>query len=272
MTIFVPYCRCPGEMDMACPGAMMFSSPAGTQSALSVRLAHYLPLTAAEVAALEDMQGSRRRLLAGETLIEAGGPIDALFVVQQGWLHSSTRPVIGGRQILRFHYPGDLIGTSSIAWSRASATLTAVSDGIVTEVPKAKLGELLADQGRLAGLLYAVAAAENVALSDRLTSVGRMNAIQRLATLLLDMLARLRVTAGGVVDSFDLPLTQTDLGDALGLTKVHVNRTVREMETRGMISRAGRRIRILDEAALVAFTGFVDRHAEIATDWLPAYA
>ncbi len=250
----------------------MFSSPTGTQSALSVRLAHYLNLTPAEAAALEDMQGNRRRLIAGEVLVEAGGPIDSLFVVQQGWLHSSTRPPIGGRQILRFHYPGDLIGTSSIAWSQAAATLTAVSDCIVTDVPKTRLGELLAEQGRLAGLLYAVAAAENVALSDRLTSIGRMNAIQRLSTLLLDMLARLRVTAGGVVDSFDLPLTQTDLGDALGLTKVHVNRTVREMEARAMISRTGRRIRILDEAALVAFTGFVDRHAEIATDWLPASA
>lgn len=249
--------------------AMMFSSPVGTQSALSIRLSHYLALTPAEAAALEDVQGPRRRLIAGETLIEAGGPVDALYVVQQGWLHASVRPAVGGRQILGFHYPGDLIGTSSIAWARAATTLTAVSDCIVTDIAKARLGTIFAEQGRLGALLYAVAATESVALSDRLTSVGRMNAIQRLATLLLDMLARLRVTAGGVVDSFDLPLTQTDLGDALGLTKVHVNRTMREMEERGMIARSGRRLRICDEAALVAFTGFVDRYAEIATDWLP---
>jgi CRP-like cAMP-binding protein len=250
-------------------GAMMFSSPAGTQSALTIRLSHYMALTPGEVAAVEEAQGPRRRLIAGEPLIEAGGPVDALYVIQQGWLHSSIRPKVGGRQILAFHYPGDLIGTSSIAWDRAAATLTAVSDCIVTDIPKVRLGDLFRHQGRLAGLLYAVAAAESVALSDRLTSVGRMNAIQRLATLLLDMLARLRVTAGGVVDSFELPLTQTDLGDALGLTKVHVNRTMRAMEAQGMIARNGRRIRICDEPALVAFSGFVDRHAEVATDWLP---
>ncbi len=252
--------------------AMMFSSPAGTQSALSIRLAHYLSLTVEEVAALEAMQGPRRRLIAGEVLIATDGAAESLFVVQQGWLHSSTRPRTGGRQILGFHYPGDLIGTESIAWARAATALTAVSDCIVTDVPKAALGELFAQHGRLAGLLYAVAAAEGVAMSDRLTAMGRMTAMQRLAMLLLDIMARLRVTAGGVIDSFDLPLTQADLGDALGLTKVHVNRTLRAMEAEGMIARTGRRVRICDEAALIAFSGFVDRHAVVATDWLPPRA
>ena len=96
-----------------------------------------------------------------------------------------------------------------------------------------------------------------------------MNALQRLGTLLLGIVARLRVTAGGVVDTIDLPLTQTDIGDATGLTKVHVNRTFREMEERGMIARSGKRLTILDEAGLSAVTGFVDRYREVATDWLP---
>jgi CRP-like cAMP-binding protein len=236
--------------------------------ALVARLSHYLALTAEERAALTEMQGAERRVAAGETLVEQGGPIAALYAVRHGWLHSSVRLPDGGRQILRFHYSGDLVGTSSIAWSRAAATITAVSDCFVAEVPKTALGRVFANERRLGGLLYAVAAAENVALADRLTSIGRMDALHRLATLLLDIVARLRVTAGGVVDTIELPLTQTDLGDALGLTKVHVNRTFREMEARGMIARSGRRLTILDEPALIAFTGFVDRHEEIATDWL----
>lgn len=253
---------------------MMLSSPViARRSALITRLSHYLQLTAEERGAIEAAEGQERRIRAGDTLLrESNGPVDSLFVVQQGWLHSSTRLQSGGRQILRFHYPGDLIGTSSIAWSRAAATLTAVSDCIVSDISKERLGRVFGMGGRLGGLLYAMAAAENVALSDRLTSIGRMDAIQRLATLLLDIRARLRVTAGGVVDTIELPLTQTDLGDALGLTKVHVNRTFREMEARGMIARNGRRVTILDDKALVAFTGFIDRYGEIATDWLPGPA
>lgn len=241
-------------------------------SALTQRLSHYLRLTPDEMQAIERMNGPERRLAPGAPLIEQNGPVDSLFVVQHGWLHSSVRLPSGGRQILRFHYSGDLIGTSSIAWSQAAATLTAVSDCIVTPVPKVALGEIFGRGGRLGALLFAVAKAEDVAMADRLTSIGRMDALQRLATLILDITARLRTTAGGVVDTIDLPLTQMDLGDALGLTKVHVNRTFREMEERGMIARNGKRLTILDEVGLVAFTGFVDRYVEIATDWLPAAA
>ena len=75
-----------------------------------------------------------------------------------------------------------------------------------------------------------------------------------------------------MIDSFELPLTQADIGDAVGLTKVHVNRTIREMERRGLIERIGKRVRIKNEAELAAQVGFVDRYAEIATDWLPAAA
>jgi CRP/FNR family transcriptional regulator, anaerobic regulatory protein len=239
------------------------------RSALINRLERYLQLTEEERDALDWAERREMRVTAGARLMEQGGSIDQLYVVQQGWLHSSIELKTGGRQILRFHYPGDLVGTSSIAWARAANTLTAVSDCIVSELSKANLGRIFKAQPRLAGLLYAMAAAENVAMSDRLASIGRTDAIERLATLFLDILARLRVTAGGVIESFDLPLTQKDIGDAVGLTKVHVNRTLGEMERRGMIERTAKRVRIVNEAELVAFTGFVDRYATVQTDWLP---
>ena len=238
-------------------------------SGLIARLGRHLDLTDAEREAILHAERGERRLRAGDVLVAEGGESHALYVVRQGWLHSSTKLVTGGRQILRFHYAGDLIGTSSMAWSQAAATLTAISDCIVIDLPKTELGLLFRAQPRIAGLLYAIAAAENVAMSDRLTSIGRKGAAERLTTLLLDILARLRVTAGGVIDSFDLPLTQSDIGDALGLTKVHVNRTIRALERDGVIERNGRRVRILDPELQMRRTGFVDRYGEIETAWLP---
>ena len=240
------------------------------RSSLISRVEKHLALTADERDALDWAERREQRVPAGAKLMEQDKPNDLLYIVQQGWLHSSRR-LAGdrGRQILGFHYPGDLVGTSSIAWALASNTLTAVSDCIVSELPKVNLGRIFKAQPRLAGVLYAISAAEYVAMSDRLTSVGRMGAQERLSMLLLDMLARLRVTAGGVIDSFEIPLTQQDIGDAVGLTKVHVSRTLGEMERRGMIERTPRRIRILDEAGMIEATGFVDRHRVIETDWLP---
>ena len=237
--------------------------------ALLNRMGRYLDLTPEERGSIRSMQTSSRRLESGEMLIHEGAANEAMYVVEHGWLHSSVRVSTGGRQILRFHYAGDLMGTSSIAWSQSATTLTAIVDCTIAEVPKDALGHMFATEGRLGGLLYAIAAAESVAMADRLISVGRMNAIDRVTTLLLDMVARLRVTAGGIVDSFEMLLTQTDIGDAIALTKVHVNRTLRELERRGMIARTGKRVRLIDEPAMIAATNFVDRYAVVATDWLP---
>jgi CRP/FNR family transcriptional regulator, anaerobic regulatory protein len=243
-----------------------------SRSALSNRLERHMPLTAEERDALDWAERREHRIPAGGRLIEQDDEGATLWIVQQGWLHASVEIPNGARQILRFHYAGDVMGVSSIAWAWSSNTLTAVSDCIVSELPKAALGRLFKAQPRLAGLLYAVSAAEYVAMGDRLTSMGRTGALERLATLFLDIRARLRVTAGGVIDSFDLPLTQQDIGDAVGLTKVHVSRTLGEMERQGLIARNGKRVKILDEPRMIQLTGFVDRYGVIDTSWLPMAA
>ena len=240
------------------------------RSALVSRLEQHLALTDAERDTLDWAERRELRFASGQTMMEQDKPNELLFIVQQGWVHSARRLVTGGRQIVGFHYAGDLVGTSSIAWSLATNTVTAVSDCIVSELSKGALGRIFKAQPRLAGALYAIAAADYVAMGDRLTSVGRMGAEERLAMLLLDIMARLKVTAGGVIDSFDLPLTQQDIGDAVGLTKVHVSRTLGEMERRGLIERNGRRVRIRNEREMVAMTGFIDRHGVIETNWIPA--
>ena len=97
------------------------------KSALAIRVARHLSLDADEEAALDMLEGVPQKLTPGEPLLTAGDPVVSLFVVQQGWLHLSNRLPDGTRQILRFHYPGDLIGTSSIPWHHAGATLTAVA-------------------------------------------------------------------------------------------------------------------------------------------------
>ena len=240
------------------------------RSALALRLEQHLPLTPAERDALDAVEQRELRLRPGVQLMVQDQPNDLLYIVQQGWMHSARILPSGTRQIVGFHYAGDLVGTSSIAWSVATNTVTTVSDCVVTELAKGALGRLFQCQPRIAGALYAIAAAEFVAMGDRLTSVGRMGALERLSLMLLDMLARLRVTAGGVIDSFDLPLTQQDIGDAVGLTKVHVSRSFGEMERLGLIERNGRRVRVLKEREMQVMTGFVDRYGVIDASWIPA--
>lgn len=238
-------------------------------SSLELRLSRYLPLSFAERDALQWLERRERRFRAGETIVREGEHTDLLHVVASGWLHGSVQLHNGERQILRFYFVGDLTTTFSIAWGYSAATLTAVSPATLYEVDRDALGRVFRDHPRLGALLYGVAAAEQVAMADRLTSVGRTDGLTRVATLLLDIRSRLQLVDGPDCGRFELPLTQQDLGDAVGLTKTHVNRSLKALENTGLLERDGKLIRITDVNALAAMVGFKDRHSHVATDWLP---
>jgi len=240
-----------------------------SDSPLETRLSQYLDLTFAERDALRALERRERGVTAGEVLIREGDTTDRLFIVARGWLHGSVQLKDGGRQILRFYFVGDISTTFSIAWGQSAATLQAVSDARLYEIPKDAFGRLFRHHPRLGALLFAVSASEQVAMADRLTSIGRTDGFTRIATLLLDIRSRLRVVDGLDGATFSLPLTQQDLGDAVGLTKTHVNRSLKALEATGLVERAGRVIRINDVERLAALVDFKDRHRSVATDWLP---
>ena len=238
-------------------------------SAMEARLGQYISLTYSERDALRWLERRERRYEAGSIVVREGEPTSCLQIVATGWLHGSTELSNGARQILRFFFVGDLTTTFSIAWGVSAATLTAVSACTLYKVPRDALGRLFRDHPRLGALLYAVGASEQVAMADRLTSVGRTDGMTRIGTLLLDIRSRLRVADGIDGAVFELPLTLQDLGDAVGLTKTHVSRTLKALGNEGLVVRDGKVIRIIDVDALTARVDFKDRHRHVATDWLP---
>ncbi|WP_162935627.1 Crp/Fnr family transcriptional regulator [Tsuneonella amylolytica] len=240
----------------------------GAEGVLETRIGRHINLTYSERDALRWLERRERRFEAGEIVVREGDFADCLHIVAAGWLHGSNDLPAGARQILRFYFKGDIVTTSAIVWGYSSATLTAVSACRLYELPRDALARLFRDFPRLAAVLYGISAAEQVAMADRVASLGRTDGLTRVATLLLDIRSRLRLIDGAPNTAFELPLTQQDLGDAVGLTKTHVNRTLRQMEADGWIEREGRLIRLLDADALAQRIEFKDRHI-IAIDWLP---
>lgn len=238
-------------------------------SPLEARLSQYIALTFAERDALRWLERRERHYGAGEIVVDEGAPIETLFVVASGWLHGAVRLKDGGRQILRFYFVGDVTTSLGLASGPSTATLRAVSNASLFEVSREAFGRVFRHHPRLGALLYAVSAAEQNAMADRLTSVGRTDGFTRIATLLLDIRSRLRVVDGLDGSVFELPLTLQDLGDAVGLTNTHVSRSLKALEATGLLSRDGKVIRINDVDALAARVDFQDRHGGVATDWLP---
>jgi len=104
---------------------------------------------------------------------------------------------------------------------------------------------------------------ENVILSKWTLSLGRRSAIARLAHFLCEMSVRIGADDGGK-SSFAFPMTQEQIADTLGLTSVHVNRTMQHLRAGGLIATPKRRMIIPDIAKLRHVGGFDPRYLHIA--------
>jgi CRP-like cAMP-binding protein len=246
------------------------SGEAVEKSCLAERLGRYLHLVESERRALLELEEVERSVPRGTVLRAEQSPTRELYVVRKGWLYSSMLLADGNRQILTLHLPGELAGETSLAWNHAPFTITAATDATIRIIDKAALRGLFERHPRLAMLIHTLAQAERVMLADRLASVGRTSARARVAALLVDALRRLRANGEPIEEGIPLPLTQEEIGDATGLTAVHVNRMIRQLAEAGLISRTNGRVRILDEAELAAVANHVDRYGTIDTGWLPS--
>ena len=145
-------------------------------------------------------------------------------------------------------------------------TLMALTRVTVDIIPVAAFSQLFMNEPRIAASMYLSAQKERVFLMDRLTSVARTSAAQRLAAFLLNVDDRLSVV-GLDEPRFDLPLSQDELADVLGITAVHANRTLFHLEESGFIARRGKSITILDLPGMRSFGAMPQRRFERSRDW-----
>lgn len=239
-------------------------------SCFAERLSDLVPLTPAEHAALERLEERERSVRRGVMIQRENDRAGDMFVVRKGVLMSSMLLDDGSRQILRFLFPGDVIALSSLVYREAPETLTALSDAIVAPFERATLSEIIAAHPRLAALLLVYSQVERAALTDRLAALGRTSARARVAAVLIDMRNRLRTGDKAITDTFTLGLTQEELGDATGLTSVHVNRMLRQIEEEGLIARENGRVTFTNERGLLRAANYVDRYEGLDLSWLPA--
>lgn len=237
-------------------------------SCLAERLSHYVRLSAGEQAALDRLEDQERIFRRGAIVIGEGESPRDLFIVRGGWLHSSVVLGNGSRQIMRFHFRGDMVGLPLLAFRDSPETVTAVTDVGLCPFGRERLAALIAEHPRLSALLLALAVSGRVAMADRLASIGRTSARARVASLLCELYIRLRMLGLADEGALQLPLTQEDIGDATGLTSVHVNRMMRALVEEGLIERNGNQLKVLDEDRLCAEANFIDRTG-VDTSWLP---
>lgn len=156
----------------------------------------------------------------------------------------------GGRQIMAFLIPGDLCDAEIFILKVMDHGVAAITATTTALIPAADMKSLLRETSSLGEALWWGTMTDLGVLRERIVDEGRRSAYVRIAHLFYEMLVRYRMVELTDSDSFEFPITQTDLADATGLTPVHANRTLKKLRADGLIEFAGGRLTILDPARL----------------------
>lgn len=197
-----------------------------------------------------------------DVVVEGRVSPDAV-VVLQGWACRYKLLSDGRRQITAFLLPGDMCDLHVFLEQPMDHSIGTLTPARVALVPRDRLLGLARERWPVMQALWWSTLRGEAILREWLAVVGRRSAAERIAHLLYELLLRLQAVGLTEDHAYVLPLTQAEIADTLGLTPVHVNRTLQTLRQDGLIeldSFGNRRLTILDPEGLAALADFDARY------------
>ncbi|TGD93278.1 Crp/Fnr family transcriptional regulator [Methylobacterium nonmethylotrophicum] len=190
-----------------------------------------------------------------DIIAEGEEPTDVNLILA-GWVCRYKHLADGGRQIMSFLLPGDLCDLNIFLLRRMDHALGTLTPVTVAKISRDLLQEMLNTDPRLTRALWWEVLVTAAIHREWLVNIGRRSALERVAHLLCELHVRQRAV-GRVRDGrCELPVTQVELSDALGLSAVHVNRTLRDLRLAGLIDWRDKHLAVPDFEALAAVALF----------------
>jgi len=217
---------------------------------LIAKLQQFTPLSDPDRSALHAVTEQRRQVEAREDIVQEGEAHGPMRVVLDGWACRYRQLEDGRRQVSALLLPGDLCDTHVNvlrAMDHAIGTLTPVT---LAEIPRDRLDTLVGDHPDIGRALWWEMLAAASIQREWTVNIARREGVARLGHLLCELFHRLRAVGLTHDHDYGLPLRQSDLADALGLTGVHVSRCLQALRARDLIALRSRWLTILDLPAL----------------------
>jgi CRP-like cAMP-binding protein len=234
------------------------------ENSLIRKLSHFAPLSEADREVLDELASQDERIAADMDIVTEGMVPRSVFVILEGMAVRYRNLPDGGRQIMTFLIPGDLCDMHvfiSKAMDHSIGTITPVR---LATISRDQMMDVFARRPRISAALWWSSMQEEAMLRERIVSLGRRDARGRIAYLLCELLWRHTAVGLNTEESFLLPLTQTELGDTLGLTPVHVNRILKEFRADRLIAIENRMVSLLDIPALQKIADFTKDYLSLS--------
>lgn len=225
----------------------------------------YGGLPAARLDAVQSVRRARRTVRAKRTIYREDRPTNEIGIVYDGWAAAFKLLPDGRRQVLGFLLPGDSTGLALLHLDRLNYSVQALTDVSLCFLDRRQLAEFVLCDSVLATHFAAVCAREHQLCDQHLVDLGRRNATERIAHLIVVLYSRLQQR--GVTDgaTMPFPLRQQDIADAVGLTPIHVSRVFGMLTGEGVIERQRRMLTIRDLSALKETASTTDRDLKAIT-------
>jgi CRP-like cAMP-binding protein len=224
------------------------------------RFLHRLLLRSAlapeEQRAILGLTGEQQRFAARRDIVTPGEEVQSACLVTHGLVGRYDQMLDGQRQTTSFYIAGDMCDLHSVVAPKASWSITAVSPVTVLRIPHRQLRSLCTSYPALALAFWRDGTVDASVFAKWVGNLGRKSAKARMAHVMCEMGLRMEVAALGRRMSFDLPATQEQLGEAIGVTAVHVNRTLQEMRREGLLNFDRNHVDITDWGALTSVAEF----------------
>lgn len=204
-----------------------------------------------------------RHLEAGQYLVWDGDTPQHTCLLLSGFAYRHKHAGNGGRQILSIHMKGDLIDLQNSLLGIADHNVQMLTAGAVALMPIQAVRDLAFRQPSIGMAMWYETLVEGSIFREWVLNIGRRDARTRIAHLLCEFALRLEVAELGQATSYELPITQEQLADAVALTSVHVNRTLMKLEQDGLITRTKRMITIADWTELAKVADFEPRYLHL---------
>jgi CRP-like cAMP-binding protein len=220
------------------------------------KLATVADLRESDVEKLVALCADVRTIPAKADILKEGERPNHVHIMVEGWAARYKTLADGSRQIVAFLIPGDFCDLHVAVLGHMDHGIVALNSCRVAFIPSDELDALTANHNGLTKALWWSTLVDESVLREWVLNVGRRDADERIAHLLCEMHARMKMV--GLVDDgrLSLPLTQDDLADTTGLTPVHTNRTLQRLRKEGLIEIGGGMLTVLDVEGLREAAGF----------------
>ncbi len=214
------------------------------------------PLQADDIPVLRDMIREIREFEAGTELGREGESQDDCLIVLEGWGCKYKTLEDGSRQIVHFPILGDFVGVHARLFKAADHSFATITACKLAVLSAERLQDVIQSYPRLGQAILWSAARDEAIMVEHLVNVGRRNAQQRTAHFLLEICKRMDFAGLGKDGRYRCPLTQEHLADALGLTSIYVNRVLRQLREKKLVSLEKGELHIKDFSKLSELAAF----------------